>query len=282
MKIYIVFSPSRTASLSIFKLLKDNNRLPAIHTHDLQSLSIYDTETGTLSKIFNKDFANLNINKTGDLLNVNFPNLYMHKFWNLIKIKNELKIITCFRHPIDRSISSFLNIHSIEYIQKYVNISKYSDLNISNLPNNLNYLESYLDREYLDIDDIIKIYDKLYRNIIHEYMEYYRILITIFNIVYTSFNEDYQHKIYDNIELFTFKYESIDLIRINLIKFLKLKTNVVIPDGTHVTDGTQNFVFDPKYKIEEIRDILETYSKQNFIDFKTMLNMKKFNFLVQF
>ena len=130
MKIYIVFSPSRTASSSIFKLLKDNNRLPAIHTHDCKSLSIYDTETGTLVKILQSktNFPNFQINKIGESFKIDFDDSYMHKFWDILKLKHELKIITSLRDPIQRSISSFLNTHSIEHINKYVNISKYSDL----------------------------------------------------------------------------------------------------------------------------------------------------------
>ena len=278
MKIYIVFSPTRTASSSIFKLLKDNNRLPAIHTHDCKSLSIYETETGFLLKILqNKsNFPDLKINKMGECLQVDFDDSYMHKFWNLIKIKNELKIITSLRNPIQKSISAFLNTHSIDYIQKYVNISKYSDLTICNLPDELDYLEDCLEKEYLDIPDITKIYDKLYRNIMHEYMEYYRILSTIFKITYMSFSETSQHRIIDpNLEIFTFKYESLDSVRPNLIKFLKLKTNVLIPNQNN---KNKIYIFDPKYTIDEMHDILETYAKQHFINFNTIINMNKFNF----
>lgn len=278
MKIYIVFSPTRSASSSIFKLLKDNNRLPAIYTNDCKSLSIYDTETGSLLKLLqNKsNFPNLKIDKIGECLQVDFDDSYMHKFWNILKLKNELKIITSLRNPINRSISSFLNTHSIDYIQKYVNISKYSDLTICNLPDELDYLEDYLEKEYLDILDITELYDTMYRNIMHEYMEYYRILSTIFNVTYISFTETSQHRIIDpNLEIFTFKYESLDSVRPNLIKFLKLKTNILIP-----REGSKNkkYIFDPKYTIDNIHDILETYAKQHFINFNTMINMSKFNF----
>ena len=278
MKIYIVFSPTRSANSSIFKLLKDNNRLPAINTHDLQSLSIYDSETKFLLKILQKNFPNLKIDKIGECLQVDFDDSYMHKFWNILKLKNELKIITSLRHPIQKSISSFLNTHSIEYIQKYVNISKYSDLTICNLPDELDYLEDYLEKEYLDILDITEIYNELHRNIMHEYMEYYRILSTIFNVTYMSFTETSQHRIINpNLEIFTFKYESIDSVRLNLIKFLKLKTNILIPNGS---SKNKKYIFDPKYTIDDIHDILETYAKQHFINFNTMINMSKFNYKV--
>lgn len=280
MKIYIVFSPTRTASSSIFKLLKDNNRLPAIYTNDCKSLSIYDTETGSLLKLLqNKsNFANLKINKMGECLQVDFDDLYMHKFWNILKSKHELKIITSLRNPINQSISSFLNTHSIDYIKKYVNISKFSDLTICNLPDEFDYLEDYLEKEYLDIHYITELYDTMYRDIMHEYMEYYRILSTIFNVTYMSFTETSQHRIIDpNLEIFTFKFESLDSVRPNLIKFLKLKTNILIPNET---SKNQKYIFDPKYTIDEIHDILEEYAKKNFINFNTMINMSRFNYKV--
>lgn len=280
MKIYIVFSPTRTASSSIFKLLKDNNRLPAIYTNDCKSLSIYDTETGSLFKLLQSksNFPDLKINKMGESLQVDFDDLYMHKFWNILKLKNELKIITSLRHPISRSISSFLNTHSIDYIKKYVNISKFSDLTICNLPDEFDYLEDYLEKEYLDIHYITEFYDTMHRNLMHEYMEYYRIFSTIFNVTYMSFTETSQHRIIDpNLEIFTFKFESIDLIRLNLLKFLKLKTNILIPNEE---SKNKKYIFDPKYTIDEIHDILEEYAKKNFINFNTMINMSKFNYKV--
>ena len=144
------------------------------------------------------------------------------------------------------------------------------------MPDELDYLEDCLEKEYLDIPDITKIYDKLYRNIMHEYMEYYRILSTIFKITYMSFSETSQHRIIDpNLEIFTFKYESLDSVRPNLIKFLKLKTNVLIPNQNN---KNKIYIFDPKYTIDEMHDILETYAKQHFINFNTIINMNKFNF----
>lgn len=281
MKIYIVFSPTRSASSSIFKLLKDNNRLPAIYTNDCKSLSIYDTETKFLLKILQKNFPDLKINKIDECLQVDFDDSYMHKFWNILKLKNELKIITSLRHPIQKSISSFLNTHSIEYIKKYVNISKFSDLTICNLPDKFDYLEDYLEKEYLDILDITEFYDTMHRNLMHEYMEYYRILSTIFNVTYMSFSETSQHRIIDpNLEIFTFKYESIDLIRLNLLKFLKLKTNILIPHGTHEGSKNKKYIFDPKYTIDDIYIMLEEYAKKNFINFNTMINMSRFNYKV--
>lgn len=287
MKIYIVFSPNGTASSSIFKLLKDNNRLPAIHTHNCKSLTIYDNEQGYLLKMLqNKDnFPDLqiHINEIAGSFKINFNESFMHKFWNILKKecigkkKHELKIITSLRHPINRSISSFFSINNIEYIKKYVNISKYSDLTICNLPDEFDYLEPYLEKNYLDIDDITELYDKLYRNLMYEYMEYYKILNTIFNVTYMSFTETNQHRIIDpSLEIFTFKYESIDLIRIPLQKFLKLKTNTLIPCENSRLDKT--YIFDNKYTIDNIHTILEEYAKQKFINFNTMIYMNKFHY----
>ena len=278
MKIYIVFSPTRTASSSIFKLLKDNNRLPAIFTNDCKSLSIYDTETGSLLKLL-QNTTDFKINKIDEYLQVDFDDSYMHKFWSILKSKHELKIITCLRHPISRSISSFLNTHSIEYIKKYVNISKYSDLSICNLPDEFDYLEDYLEKEYIDIHFITELYDTLHRNLMNEYMEYYRILSTIFNITYMSFTETSQHRIIDpNLEIFIFKYESIDAVRLKLLKFLKLKTNVLIPNEDSKLN--KKYIFDPKYTADDIYIILEEYAKKNFINFITMINMSRFNYKV--
>ena len=43
MKVYLVFSMAKTGSSSIFKLLTENGKFPALHTHAGSYLTVHDT-----------------------------------------------------------------------------------------------------------------------------------------------------------------------------------------------------------------------------------------------
>lgn len=120
---YIVAAPSKSGTTSFFKLLTDNNKLPAIQTHDLWHFNVHDTHDSEFTKYMQEKHPGCIT--TPKFYDYNVENNNICSYHIVLKndmkddffkyIKRHAKVLRITRDPYSRAVSAFL--HWCQYRQ---------------------------------------------------------------------------------------------------------------------------------------------------------------------
>lgn len=120
---YIVAAPSKSGTTSFFKLLTDNNRLPALQTHDLWHFNVHDRPDGEFTLYMQKNHPgcmtppkgyDYEVHNSGVVsYHVVLKNDMKDDFFKYVK--RRAKVLRTSRDPYSRAVSAFL--HWCQYRQ---------------------------------------------------------------------------------------------------------------------------------------------------------------------
>ena len=120
---YIVAAPSKSGTTSFFKLLTDNNKLPALQTHDLWHFNVHDRPDGEFTLYMQKNHPGCMSPPKG--YDYDVQNMGVVSYHVVLKndmkddffrhVKRRAKVLRTGRDPYSRAVSAFL--HWCQYRQ---------------------------------------------------------------------------------------------------------------------------------------------------------------------
>jgi hypothetical protein len=259
---YIVYSPSKTGTTSIFKLLTDNSKFPALQIHgEMMNIGCHDKKNSSFTNYIMEHFSiyvkdpiefddTINYGSKyisyGIYFNGDYEQLY--KFLKYIK-GYSTKIITCYRDPVYRSISALLHWLDRDALDRHLQVTDGGPIN--HYPYSL-----ILNEEKLTAEKCLEIYYKIFdQSLMYEY------LCVLFNIkmhygihLYLKKNESFNIKNSEGCNLFYYRLDKIDEIKDEIYNFFDINKDYSYPKERDYTKR-KNYLINP--------DIVKNYILNN-------------------
>lgn len=268
--IYIVYGPSKTGTTSLFKMLTDNNKFPCIQTHnEMMNIGIHDAKNSIFSEHLHKHFqkyikSSIEFDKDinyNEMPSISYSLYFEYDYEILAKFLKflrtfELKMISAYRDPVERSISAFLHWLDKDALKQHLLITFGKDSMDENMElSKLNHrpYELILSKKNLNVEDCLKIYNEIFEeSLMYEYICASFNYKVHFGIdLYLKKNENYSIKSSEGCQLFYYKLSEVNMIQESMYKFLDISKDYELPIERNYKNR-KNYLIDP----EEVKQYL--------------------------